>query len=125
VCGSELHYIEDCPVGRACEKHVYRRTREVGPDECWFCLSNPALVKHLIVAVGGECYVTFPKGQLVPTHNTEQHENNDVFKVPGGGHVLIVPIAHVATLDSIPGELRTSVVVECNRYISKLAANVG
>lgn len=124
MCGSELHYIEDCPVGRACDKQDYRRTREVGPDECWFCLSNPGLVKHLIVAVGEECYVTFPKGQLVPTHSAEQHENNDVFKVPGGGHVLIVPIAHVATLDSIPGELQASVMVECNRYISKLPANV-
>lgn len=81
-------------------------------------------MKHLIVAVGGECYVTFPKGQLVPTHSAGQHENNDVFKVPGGGHVLIVPIAHIATLDSIPGELRASVMVECNRYISKLPANV-
>ncbi|KAF8503799.1 nuclear protein [Russula emetica] len=111
ACGSELHYIEDCPVikdRRARDEHsnYQRRAREVGPDECWFCLSNPALVKHLIVAVGGECYLTFPKGQLVPTHSIDQREKSDDFKVPGGGHVLIVPIAHVATLDLIPGELR-------------------
>ena len=81
-------------------------------------------MKHLIVAVGGECYLTFPKGQLVPTHSAEQHENRGSFKVPGGGHVLIVPIAHVATFDSIPGELRASVIAECNRYISKHVVNV-
>jgi hypothetical protein len=80
-------------------------------------LSNPALAKHLLVTVGGECYLTFPKGQLVPTHNAEQGENERDFKVPGGGHVLIVPIAHVATLDTIPGELRASVMGECNRYV--------
>ncbi len=131
ACGSELHYIEDCPVvkdRRACdEQRNYQRlgrAREVGPDECWFCLSNPALLKHLIVAVGGECYLTFPKGQLVPTHTADQHEKKDILKVPGGGHVLIVPIAHAATLNSIPGELRASVIAECNRYISKRAVNM-
>lgn len=81
-------------------------------------------MKHLIVAVGGECYLTFPKGQLVPTRSAEQHENRGIFKVPGGGHVLIVPIAHVATFESIPGELRASVIAECNRYISKHVVNV-
>jgi hypothetical protein len=83
-------------------------------------------VKHLIVAVGGECYLTFPKGQLVPTHSTDQGEKSDDSKVPGGGHVLIVPIAHVATLDSIPGELRASVIAEytrlrCVRYTPNMA----
>jgi hypothetical protein len=39
------------------------------------------------------------------------------FKVPGGGHVLIVPIAHFVTLDTIPGELRPSIMGECTRYI--------
>ncbi len=60
----------------------------------------------------------------MPTHRADQHEKNDVLKVPGGGHVLIVPIAHVATLDSIPEELRAPVIAECNRYISKRAVNV-
>lgn len=124
ACGSELHYIEDCPDvkdRRSSDKHSNQSRRvphgDVGPDECWFCLSNPSIAKHLLVAVGGECYLTFPKGQLVPTHNTEQRDNESNFKVPGGGHVLIVPIAHFATLDTIPGELRASVMGECNRYI--------
>jgi hypothetical protein len=131
ACGSELHYIEDCPDvkdRRSSDKHSNQSRRvphgDVGPDECWFCLSNPSIAKHLLVAVGGECYLTFPKGQLVPTHNTEQRDNERNFKVPGGGHVLIVPIAHFATLDTIPGELRASVMGECNRYIfTKHAGN--
>lgn len=53
----------------------------------------------------------------MPTHSTDQREKSDDSKVPGGGHVLIVPIAHVATIDSIPGELRAPVIAECNRYI--------
>lgn len=78
-------------------------------------------MKHLIVAVGGECYVTFPKGQLVPTQGAELRMNAGIPKVPGGGHVLIIPIAHFATLDAIPGELRAPVMRECHRYIpSKL-----
>ena len=60
----------------------------------------------------------------MPTHSTDQRVKSDDFKVPGGGHVLIVPIAHVATLDSIPGELRASAIAECNRYISKRALGV-
>lgn len=60
----------------------------------------------------------------MPTRSTDQREKCDDFKVPGGGHVLIVPIAHVATLDSIPGDLRAPVIAECNRYISKCTVNV-
>ena len=60
----------------------------------------------------------------MPTHTADQHEKKDILKVPGGGHVLIVPIAHAATLNSIPGELRASVIAECNRYISKRAVNM-
>ena len=92
--------------------------REVGPDECWFCLSNPALTKHLIVTIGEECYLTFPKGSLVPTRGLGQHNDAEICKVPGGGHVLIVPIAHCLTLDTISSELRASVLGECGRYAS-------
>ncbi|KAI0306802.1 nuclear protein [Multifurca ochricompacta] len=129
ACGSELHYIEDCPIvqGRYASNnnrdHPERGpSREVGPDECWFCLSNPALAKHLIVAVGGECYLTFPKGQLIPTRSAGQHENMDIPKVPGGGHVLIVPIAHFPTLNAIPSELRASIHNESSKYQGALRA---
>ncbi|WFD31738.1 hypothetical protein MSPP1_002777 [Malassezia sp. CBS 17886] len=84
-----------------------RRAREpvapVGPENCWFCLSNPNVEKHLIVAIGEECYVALPKGQ-VPVSSDERA------LVPGGGHALIVPIAHVASQHARDlGALRTEV----------------
>jgi hypothetical protein len=53
-------------------------------DECWFCLSNPKVTKHLIASIGTETYVTLPKGQVCST---------DSSPVPGGGHVLIIPVS--------------------------------
>lgn len=75
------------------------KKKELGPAECecslkagglladfvrvgWFCLSNPKVTKHLIVAIGAETYVTLPKGQLIPTDEGKS-------LVPGGGHVLV------------------------------------
>jgi len=43
--------------------------------------------KQLIVAIGTECYLTLPKGQLPPT---EGSGSNILAPVPGGGHVLIM-----------------------------------
>lgn len=63
----------------------------VGPEDCWFCLSNPQCAKHLIVAIGTECYVTMPKGQLPIS-------TKDRSTVAGGGHVLIVPIEHIPSV---------------------------
>lgn len=61
--------------------------------------------KHLIVSIGSECYVTLPKGQIVPTHSADDHPKAKIPKVPGGGHVLIVPITHYPTYASIPPDL--------------------
>jgi hypothetical protein len=87
-------------------------------------LSNPSLAKHLIISVGEECYLTFPKGPLVPARGAEKRA--EIPKVPGGGHVLIVPIAHFVTLGTIPRELRASILGECERYIfSRDTVNTG
>ncbi|KZT09782.1 nuclear protein [Laetiporus sulphureus 93-53] len=125
ACGSELHYIQDCPVakqggrernGRANRGHP----KEIAPEDCWFCLSNPNLAKHLIVSIGTECYVTLPKGQIVPTHTSAAHPNAPA--VPGGGHVLIVPITHYPTYSSIPPDLAPPIVQETEKYKSALHA---
>lgn len=79
------------PVSTDHEPRRKRRVQAVGPDSCWFCLSNPELEKHLIVSVGHECYVALPKGQL-------PRSTDDDTLVPGGGHVLIVPIVHTPSL---------------------------
>ncbi|VDB82716.1 unnamed protein product [Peniophora sp. CBMAI 1063] len=131
ACASEDHYLDDCPQVRAGPGGGGGRRgdhgqggrrrgppREIGPDECWFCLSNPALEKHLIVGIGSECYLTLPKGQLLPTKDVQGG-------VPGGGHVLIVPIAHFPTYGSIPGELRGPVVEETEKFKTALRAMYG
>ncbi|EPQ26620.1 uncharacterized protein PFL1_05941 [Pseudozyma flocculosa PF-1] len=65
------------------------RLLPVGPEDCWFCLSNPQCAKHLIVSIGDETYLALPKGAL-PSPTTTS--------VPGGGHVLIVPMSHFGSL---------------------------
>ncbi|KAF9052819.1 nuclear protein [Panaeolus papilionaceus] len=117
ACGSELHYLEDCEIAKQRPPpHGDRRgkrapLKEIAPDECWFCLSNPNLAKHLIVAIGSECYVTLPKGQIIPTQSAADHVD-----VPGGGHVLIVPITHYPTFNTIPSDLAQPIINETQKY---------
>jgi len=115
ACGSEGHYIKDCP-SAAARSHGERSgpRKEISPNECWFCLSNPRVTKHLIIAIGSECYLTAPKGQLPPT------DSSSVSGVPGGGHVLIIPISHYPTLQAVPAELSIPIISEIERYKSAL-----
>lgn len=78
-----------------------------------FCLSSLFILsKHLIVAIGSECYVTLPKGQIIPTQSPESHGT-----IPGGGHVLIVPITHYPTFNTIPPDLASPILDETAQYI--------
>lgn len=69
--------------------------------------------KYLIVAVGTECYVTLPKGQIIPTHDEQRHMDGPT--VPGGGHVLIVPISHYPTLAAIAPDIAPPILDEIDR----------
>ncbi|KAI0784379.1 CwfJ C-terminus 1-domain-containing protein-like protein [Abortiporus biennis] len=124
ACGSEAHFIQDCPVASQPQSSRGHRgpPKEIAPDECWFCLSNPNLAKHLIVSIGSECYVTLPKGQIIPTHSSSNHPRGKVPAVPGGGHVLIVPISHYTTYASIPPDLAEPIIEETEKYKSALRA---
>ncbi|KAF8844424.1 nuclear protein [Paxillus ammoniavirescens] len=122
ACGSELHHIDDCPVVNQRPSHGERGKRgppkEIGPDECWFCLSNPNLAKHLIVSIGAECYLTLAKGQIIPTQSAPDEGN--VACVPGGGHVLIVPISHQPTYNGIPDDIAPPIFDETEKYKTAL-----
>jgi hypothetical protein len=59
---------------RACSHTLW-----IAANQCWFCLSNPSLEKHLLVTIGEDVYLALAKGGLVEW----------------GGHLLIVPIGHV------------------------------
>ncbi|KAK0196580.1 CwfJ C-terminus 1-domain-containing protein-like protein [Armillaria mellea] len=131
ACGSENHYIDDCPVanerpggGRGGKRgHPSSRTCSYvihHSDECWFCLSNPNLAKHLIVSIGTECYVTLPKGQIIPTQSAADHVD-----IPGGGHILIVPITHYPTFNTIPHDLAVPITEETERYKTAIRAMFG
>lgn len=63
ICHEPGHKIQNCP--KKTERGAIDKS---APDSCWFCLSNPAIRKHLIVHIGNEMYVTLAKGGLIPEH---------------------------------------------------------
>lgn len=71
------------------------------------------LSKYLIVSIGSECYVTLPKGQIIPTHTVADHPNAP--SVPGGGHVLIVPISHSPTYSSFAPDIVGPIIDETEK----------
>ncbi|KAJ1904402.1 hypothetical protein LPJ81_002513, partial [Coemansia sp. IMI 209127] len=67
-------------------------------ENCWFCLSNPDVDQNLMVAIGDEAYVAMAKGALVVSGNPPQELHPHKGPVPGGAHVLVVPIVHTDSL---------------------------
>ncbi|KAN0063419.1 hypothetical protein ACQY0O_004585 [Thecaphora frezii] len=78
----------------------------VGPEDCWFCLSNPQCVKHLIVSVGEETYVALPRGAL-PSPVV-------------GGHLLVLPLAHFGSLLEVDGETARETWSEMRHTLDKI-----
>ncbi|KDR81728.1 hypothetical protein GALMADRAFT_207150 [Galerina marginata CBS 339.88] len=119
ACGSEGHYLEDCLVANQRPPQGDRRGAKSGPPKeiapCF--MSKMSHSKHLIVAIGSECYVTLPKGQIIPTQSSADHVD-----VPGGGHVLIVPITHYPTYSMIPPDLAPPIFEETEQFKSALKA---
>lgn len=56
--------------------------------------------------------MTLPKGQIIPTQSQSGAEH---VAVPGGGHVLIVPITHYPTYSTIPGDLAAPIIEETEK----------
>ncbi|KAG6331155.1 hypothetical protein ID866_7936 [Astraeus odoratus] len=74
----------------------------------------------------GFAYQTQIWRQIIPTHAVSKE--NDISSVPGGGHVLIVPIAHQPTYTSIPPDIAPPIMEETEKYKSalrKFYANYG
>lgn len=67
------------------------------PQDCWFCLANPKVTKHLIVSLGNAVYLSIAKGSLVDPFGPS-------CLVPGGGNLILVSILHVTSfLTGAPG----------------------
>lgn len=83
------------------------------PDQCYFCLSNPACETHMIGSIGSEMYSTIAKGPL---------STRTTFPSLGfPGHILLIPLQHSPTISSIPEEsARVTTVNELQRYRSAL-----
>ncbi|KAG8812364.1 hypothetical protein FRC17_002060 [Serendipita sp. 399] len=120
ACGSEKHLIDDCPqVVQGRQEREQRRQKgppkEIAATECWFCLMNPNIAKHLLVSLGDECYVSLPKGQL-PITSSKDNKFTEMFPVPGGGQVIIIPISHNPTLRSLPPSEAPGTLAEVEKY---------
>ncbi|KAJ3317964.1 hypothetical protein HDU93_004023, partial [Gonapodya sp. JEL0774] len=54
-----------------------RSSATAEPADCWFCLSTPKLLTHLLVSISSECYLSIPRGPIVR-----------------GGHYIAVTVGH-------------------------------
>jgi hypothetical protein len=83
------------------------------PDQCFFCLSNPACEAHMIGSIGEESYIAIAKGPLT---------TRDTFPELGfPGHMLLIPLQHSPTLAAIPDkETQQKAVTELQRYRTAL-----
>ncbi|PTU20651.1 hypothetical protein P175DRAFT_0478703 [Aspergillus ochraceoroseus IBT 24754] len=85
-----------------------------GPEQCFFCLSNPNIATHLITSIGNESYLTTAKGPL-PTASTFSPAVN----FPG--HMLIIPFNHAPALNTITDpDARISTFTEMTKYRTAL-----
>lgn len=57
-------------------------------SECWFCLVNPKVEKHMIVAATTEAYVATAKGPITPLH------------------AMVLPVKHAPCYAACPPELQ-------------------
>lgn len=97
ICGDPSHLSYDCPQKQELQEQRRRkRKRVVGrtlytifrltlANDCFFCLSNVNVAKHLIVSIGTEVYLALAKGPLTTPESVG---------MGFPGHVLIIPIAH-------------------------------
>ena len=94
-------------------KRARHRAPPPGPQECFFCLSNPNLATHLIASIAEDAYVTTAKGPL----STPSTYSNLNFP----SHMLIIPLSHSPTLSStMPPETKISTYKEMQRYRNAL-----
>lgn len=66
-----------------------KRPKVVAPQECFFCLSNPNIESHMIVAIGKHSYLATAKGPMpLPQRPLDF-----------SGHAIIIPFDHTPTLE--------------------------
>ncbi|EMR09433.1 hypothetical protein PNEG_02376 [Pneumocystis murina B123] len=108
ICMQKGHWIQNCPQKKttASRKPIRNHPKL---EFCFFCLSDPRIARHLITSIGSETYLALPKGPL-----TTSSTNSPSLSFPG--HVLIIPIAHVPTINAIEEVNRDKTKEEMERY---------
>ncbi|KAJ2081380.1 hypothetical protein H4R24_002366 [Coemansia sp. RSA 988] len=122
-CKKQGHWRSDCPAdGSTRPGHSTDAL-----SKCWFCLANPDVDQNLMAAIGDEAYVAMAKGALVAGGSAKDGFHGHFSPIPGGGHVLIVPIVHTDSLrrmregnDNVGADQRLSAEIE--RWIKAVSA---
>ncbi|KAJ8608028.1 hypothetical protein MRB53_039934 [Persea americana] len=78
------------------------------PDKCYFCLSNPSCEAHMIASIGEDAYLTIAKGPLTTRDYIPRSCNT--------GHMLIIPLMHVAIIGSLDADAQKSTRQEMQKY---------
>mmetsp|Transcript_44570 Transcript_44570/g.127816 ORF Transcript_44570/g.127816 Transcript_44570/m.127816 type:complete len:664 (-) Transcript_44570:38-2029(-) len=60
-------------------------------SDCWFCLVNPKVEKHMIVSASKDVYLATARGPVVPTH------------------VMVLPVKHAPCFAACPPELQAAI----------------
>ncbi|KAL8946783.1 MAG: hypothetical protein Q9222_006867 [Ikaeria aurantiellina] len=91
-------------------RHNNNNNPPPGPQQCFFCLSNPSIKTHLIASIANDTYLTTAKGPL-PTSSTFLPH------LPFPCHMLIIPLEHAPTIASISvADDRSRTYKEMQRY---------
>ncbi|KAJ2742999.1 hypothetical protein GGI20_004076 [Coemansia sp. BCRC 34301] len=112
LCQKSGHWRADCPSAVSSSSFSAADVH----SKCWFCLANPDVDQNLMAAIGDEAYVAMAKGALVAGSSAD---------IPGGGHVLIVPIVHTDSLRRAregDSEAEKSLCAEIDRWTSAIAS---
>ncbi|KAJ2881202.1 hypothetical protein FB639_002669, partial [Coemansia asiatica] len=121
-CKQPGHWRPDCPAGSVDDGAA---TADM-LAKCWFCLANPDVDQNLMVAIGDEAYVAISKGALVVSGEDGQRGfDGHKSPIPGGGHVLVVPIAHIDSLRKAregSSEADRNLCAEVDKWIDAISA---
>ncbi|KAJ4165631.1 hypothetical protein LMH87_007255 [Akanthomyces muscarius] len=89
------HHHNDGAHGGRRQKRHRQQQPPPGPDQCFFCLSNPSIATHMVCSIGDDAYITTAKGPL-PTPTTFA-EHGIAFP----SHFIIIPLPHTPTLAAL------------------------